>query len=155
MIEKWRDIPDYKGLYQVSSLGAVKSKTKNALKPYTHRDGHLLVVLSKNGTTKTFSVHRLVLFAFIGNCPGGYQACHNDGNPANNKLNNLRWDSNRNNQLDRRRHGKSGREVQRNDGVKFVNATLAAETMGCDPSDIHKVCKNQRHTCAGFKWNYV
>lgn len=60
-----------------------------------------------NGGKKGFSknVHRLVLEAFIGPCPPGMQCCHEDGNPANNNLANLRWDTPKNNTADQVRHG--------------------------------------------------
>lgn len=43
--------------------------------------------------------------AYVGLCPEGFQCCHNDGNPANNKLENLRWDTPKNNTADKRKHG--------------------------------------------------
>jgi hypothetical protein len=50
-------------------------------------------------------VHRLVLEAFVGVCPRGYVGCHSDGDPENNRLSNLRWDSQKNNVADQVRHG--------------------------------------------------
>lgn len=50
-------------------------------------------------------VHRLVLFAFVGPPPGGMEGCHNNGNPDNNALVNLRWDTHVNNLADRKQHG--------------------------------------------------
>lgn len=50
-------------------------------------------------------VHRLVLEAFVGPCPEGMQACHNDGNPSNNCLHNLRWDTAKSNHADKVSHG--------------------------------------------------
>jgi len=41
--------------------------------------------------------------------PDGYQCCHNDGNPHNNRIENLRWDTPKGNNLDKIRHGTSGR----------------------------------------------
>jgi hypothetical protein len=54
---------------------------------------------------KSALVHRLVLEAFIGAAPAGLEACHNDGNPKNNVLSNLRWDTRRENAADRIAHG--------------------------------------------------
>jgi hypothetical protein len=51
------------------------------------------------------SVHRIVLATFVGPCPDGYEACHNDGDPTNNNLSNLRWDTHRSNVDDTKRHG--------------------------------------------------
>jgi hypothetical protein len=65
-----------------------------------------MVFLGKGASRK---VHRLVLEAFVGPCPPGMECCHNDGNPLNNRLDNLRWDTRRSNQLDRNRHGTGSR----------------------------------------------
>lgn len=46
-----------------------------------------------------------MLTAFVGPRPDGMVTCHNDGNPANNNLSNLRWDTQSNNQLDAVKHG--------------------------------------------------
>ena len=51
------------------------------------------------------NVHKLILEAFVGPCPPGLECCHNDGNPHNNKLDNLRWDTKKANWNDRRKHG--------------------------------------------------
>ena len=47
----------------------------------------------------------LVLETFVGPRPEGKQCCHWDGNPANNKLSNLRWGTPQENADDRKRHG--------------------------------------------------
>lgn len=57
------------------------------------------------GRVVRFYIHRLVLKAFIGLPPAGMQACHNDGDPANNRLENLRWDTCKSNAADKVRHG--------------------------------------------------
>ena len=102
--EYWKDVPGYEGSYQVSSLGRVKSKYK-ILKPYREKSGYLQVTISLNGKTKKVRIHRLVLLAFKGRPGSGMEACHNDGDKANNKLSNLRWDTHSANQLDKRKHG--------------------------------------------------
>jgi hypothetical protein len=60
-------------------------------------------------------VHVLVLEAFVGPRPEGMEGCHGDGNPANNNVQNLRWDTPQNNWKDRKRHGR-GCEGERNPG---------------------------------------
>lgn len=70
------------------------------------RGGYQLVRLKQIGEkTRTISVHRLVLLAFVGPCPDGMECCHADGNPANNQLSNLRWDTPKENAADRNLHG--------------------------------------------------
>lgn len=66
--------------------------------------GYLAVVL--RGQVRHY-VHRLVLLAFVGPCPNGMQACHNDGDRANNRLANLRWDTVSANHADKHAHGTS------------------------------------------------
>ena len=59
--------------------------------------------------TKTFSVHVLILTVFVGPRPEGMEACHRDGDRSNNSLNNLRWDTPKNNCADTARHGRSNK----------------------------------------------
>lgn len=49
--------------------------------------------------------HRMVAEAFLGPCPKGLEVCHGDGNPINNRVGNLRYDTHRNNMLDAIQHG--------------------------------------------------
>lgn len=100
--EEWREVTGYK--YEVSNRGRVRS-SRRVRATRTHRDGHIQVTLHKDGTRKTFYVHVLVLEAFVGPRPKGYQTCHNDGDPSNNCVYNLRWDTQASNYNDRRKHG--------------------------------------------------
>jgi hypothetical protein len=63
------------------------------LKPTAQHRGHLAVCLVRGGRKHTRHVHRIVLEAFVGPYPEGLECCHNDGDPANNRLDNLRWDT--------------------------------------------------------------
>jgi hypothetical protein len=47
----------------------------------------------------------MILESFMGLCPEGMEACHNDGNRTNNRLLNLRWDTPKGNCADRKKHG--------------------------------------------------
>jgi hypothetical protein len=50
-------------------------------------------------------VHRLVLAAFVGPCPEGMESCHKNGNPEDNRVENLRWDTHQSNIDDKLKHG--------------------------------------------------
>ena len=118
-IEEWRPVPGHPG-YEVSSRGRVRSLDRvmevgsrwgktvllplkgRMLRQATRPSGHRTLGLT-GGQTR--DVHALVLEAFVGPRPDGMEACHNNGDPADNRLENLRWDTRRENALDRIRHG--------------------------------------------------
>lgn len=120
--EVWKDVKGYEGHYQVSNLGRIKSFKRKEPRIFSRKLGaerrHLVISLLKNGLKLQKLIHRIVLETFIGPCPENMEACHNDGNPLNNKLNNLRWDTHKNNELDRIRHGTWG------EGEKHSRAKL-------------------------------
>lgn len=91
--------------YWITKEGDVFSKHSGSfkkLKPSEDKHGRLRVSLGKGNTQY---VHRLVLLTFVGKCPKGMECCHNDGNPKNNNLSNLRWDTSKANTDDQRKHG--------------------------------------------------
>ena len=116
--EQWLPVPGYEGHYEVSDHGKVRSIERLAwngvgmrrvpsreLKQTARSDGRLHVKLSRHNRTTDFLVHRLVLTSFVGPCPPGLECCHGDADPANNHLDNLRWDTSQENSLDTIRHG--------------------------------------------------
>jgi hypothetical protein len=111
--ERWLPVVGYEGLYEVSNLGRVRSLTvrghlraiPHLMTPKVDRKNHLQLLLYKDGVRKDWSVHRLVLIAFVGPSPPGFDCCHYDGNPHNNRPENLRWDTRRANIEDQRRRG--------------------------------------------------
>jgi len=54
---------------------------------------------------KSYNIHALVAKHFIGPRPEGMVCCHNDGDCLNNHVSNLRYDTQKNNNLDRIKHG--------------------------------------------------
>jgi len=111
MNETWKPIKNYDGLYEISNLGRIKRligyrcRMERIIAPCLDGQGYFYVSLSKNNKRKNHKVHRLVLENFICKCPEGMEGCHNDGNKTNNKLNNLRFDTHKNNELDKIFHG--------------------------------------------------
>ena len=105
MEEIWKDIPGYEGLYQVSSLGNIKSCQK-ILKYRNGKNVHrketimslnksfgqyLTVGLSKNNKRKLYNVHYLVAITFIDNPNNLPCINHKDEDKFNNSVNNLEW----------------------------------------------------------------
>ena len=114
MIEEWRDIEGYEGLYQVSNLGRVKSLDRyvrqryafvfvqgRVLTPMIDKDGYLRVNLYKDTKMKTHTIHRLVAQAFLPNPDNLPQVNHKDEDKTNNFISltnpddsNLEWCTN-------------------------------------------------------------
>lgn len=97
-----RTIPGLPG-YFATSAGHIVNAAGHQLREHTHPRGYKLIYLPVG--SRQLRVHRLVASAYHGPCPAGQECCHNDGDPANNQPNNLRWDTHRNNTLDTVRHG--------------------------------------------------
>ena len=97
MVEEFRDIKGYEGIYQVSNLGRVKSLKRlrvpkeRFLKVNTDGNGYLKVNLSFNGKVKNAVIHKLVAIAFLDHNPNGMITVidHIDNNKLNNRLENL------------------------------------------------------------------
>ena len=116
MDDSYRPIEGFPG-YRVSDSGEVQSCWNRRgrrggmtdiwlpLKPIPDRHGHLAVNLHRDGRKERRSIHHLVLGAFVGPRPPGLICCHWDGDPANNRLGNLRWDTYKANCDDMLRHG--------------------------------------------------
>ena len=92
----WKDIPDYKGLYEISEDGIVRnSNTLRILTPFKRKNGHSRVSLWYNGEREMFYVHRLVIYSFSGR--SGLICEHIDGDRSNAHISNLRYISHSNN----------------------------------------------------------
>lgn len=95
--EQWKAIDGYNGLYEVSSLGRVRSKHSGewrVMKPSKNDNGYLLVDLVKGGkrTRNRSRVHRLVAQAFIPNSDETKTIInHINEDKTDNRVENLEW----------------------------------------------------------------
>jgi hypothetical protein len=119
MTERWLPVVGFEGFYEVSDLGRVRGvdrivKAKLGsqrrqrgiiLRPGLSGTGYWMVRLTKDAIGRSYAVHRLVLEAFAGPCPDDMEGCHNNGDRLDNRLVNLRWDTDRANNIDTVMHG--------------------------------------------------
>lgn len=117
--EQWKPVVGFEKDYEVSDQGRVRSldriakrrdgrtmKVKGRLRKLaTNASGYLFVNMSINGNVTYRRVNRLVLESFVGPCPSGMESLHGNGIRTDNRLENLRWGTVSENQLDSVRHG--------------------------------------------------
>lgn len=118
-VATWKPIPGWEGFYEASDFGEVRSVERMipyrggferwhrgcVLKHKFLRTGHHVVDLQKCGFIRTVGVHRLVLMTFVPSPDCRLLACHDNGNPDDNRLSNLYWGTISQNAHDKRRHG--------------------------------------------------
>lgn len=118
--ETWLPVAAFRGAYEVSSLGRVRSLNRvvggvggsrrtiqgRILSLEAISRGYQTVTLCLGGSQTTFKVHRLVLTAFHPEpVQDGMLALHGDGDCLHNCAGNLRWGSRQENSRDALRHG--------------------------------------------------
>lgn len=180
MKEIWKDIYfvengityDYRGLYQVSNLGNIKSLKygkEKILKPRKSHNGYLFVCLFKNKKRKNLRVHRLVGFMFIPNNDNKPEVNHDDGNKENCCVSNLYWATRSENQkhayehnLQKAKKGSENKQSKRvlqydleGNLIKIWDCVREIERkLNIPNTNICDCCKGKRKTAGGYIWRY-
>ena len=110
--EKWKTIPNYEGLYKASTLGRIKTLSRQVmndkglywiktkiLKPGHSGRGYLSLNLYKDNNVKHYQIAILVARTFMNHIPNGIKIVidHKDNDKHNNRLSNLQLITHRNN----------------------------------------------------------
>lgn len=178
---EWRTVRGFEH-YEVSDDGQLRSWRRKACKwrksqaksnrrespillnPATSPRGYRIANLTNDSAHRMLGVHRLVAIAFLGDppSPDHTDVAHNDGNPSNNHVSNLRWATHQDNQMDMRKHKtmQDGErcitakiteamalEIARRAQVRGQGVVLARE-FGLSKAQISRI-KNQR------RWKYL
>ena len=178
MIEVWKDIKGFEGIYQVSNLGRVKSLDRWVEHPYnggywqlgrirrlgTTRGGYLFVPLRKDGVISAKRVNRLVAEAFLDNYSEDMEIHHIDGDVTNNRVDNLEC-------VDSMEHHDIHKKFKSAIGVNGTEIIILqkikdAKDYGFDPANVSRCCrvaeledghplKKKYATHKGFSWRYI
>ena len=168
MEEIWKDIPGYEGRYQASNMGRIRSldrlvrgvchhtgkefyrKAKGKiLRPGRYcKCGHVSVVLGHGAAGSP--VHRLIMKTFAGEAPEGMEVLHKNGDPTDNRLENLRYGTRTENILDVYRQGKKWRKLSPDDvqAIRFgfycgISGVELAGMLNVSPSSICSIRKGR------------
>ena len=200
-IEIWRDIEGFEG-YQVSSFGRVRSlpkggkgigkgcyRTGTILNGELSKDGQgkIRYMIYKDQKPKRFMGHVLVAKAFHEICGDWFEGCqvhHKDGNPSNNKADNLicltekehrdihvklgyrkgehnYWYGKKipkeviRKQVKKKRKPIIQMDLQGNELVYWFSVTDCERETGMDKAAINRVCLGKQHTSYGYRWCYA
>lgn len=144
MSEVWKDIPGYEGAYQASDLGRIRSLTRQItqksrwgtyftrtvkgriLRPGRYcESGHLSVILKRGTNGKP--VHQLVMLTFKGPTPGRKEIRHLNGDPTDNRLENLYFGTRTENIIDVYKTGKDWRKLTGSQAAEIKQALRSGE----------------------------
>ena len=181
MVEIWKDIEGYEGIYQVSNLGRVKSLNRDVLcnnRYYKHLKGQILKgcighygYLRVSLCSHSFDIHVLVARAFLDNPLNYSDVNHKDENKLNNRIDNLEYCTKEYNNNYGTRNARL-HLTQINDPRKsivveqidlsgmvvaeFPSISEAARTTGICENAIRDVCNGRPHsyTAGGYRWRH-
>lgn len=172
-VEYWKPIPGFEGYYEASTLGNIRSVDRIVKGPKcerfpvrgktkatcTDKYGYLHVCLSKEHKKWYPTIHRLVAMTFIPN-PGNKPCVdHIDCDKLNNRVENLRWCTireNNQNPITRKRHRETIYSEERN---RKISQSLKGHVLSDETkkkiSQSHKLYhkklkENDRTTNNGF-----
>ena len=171
IVEIWRDVRDYEGLYKVSNLGRVKSLeryVKNNICGFLYSKEHILkqskipsgykkVNLSKDGIIVKQYVHRIVAQAFLPNPDNLPEVNHKDENKENNCVDNLEWCSHSYNMCYGSRSEKYSVKVRQfaKDNTligEYSSLTEASKATNISCGNISSCIKGRLKTAGGYIW---
>lgn len=183
-MEEWRTIPGYEGLYEVSSLGRVRSLGKYYYEKYNNKliklysppkmlsqtydiDKYLRITLIKNHKRVRTSVHRVVAMAFIENPDDKPQVNHINGRKDDNRVENLEWCTPQENIIHAHKTGLCGINAMSKPVAKldetgnilevYKSAREATVSIGKKGSNtnISRVCNRGFGRCGGYQWKWI
>ncbi len=158
---EWRTLPS-NPKYLISDDGQVRHRDSDKprrLQPDAR--GYLYVGFWQDRKMRFRTVHTLVAEAFIGPVPEGCETRHLDGNPSNNRADNLKYGTKKENMADREAHGRTRRgelggnaKLPDNDAdfirlgyaAKLFNQYELAAIFGISQAQVSNIVLNKQRT---------
>jgi len=173
--ERWKDIPEYVGYYQISDHGRVKSLEREVPhltsgkltvheKMLSNKTEHSLVSLNKDGIRRAVTIARLVAEAFLPN-PNNYpEVRHKNTYFKNDHYTNLEWSTHsdtiygaiKNNPDSFNLCNKLISQYELNGQLiaSYPSAAEAARQTKLSRSTIAGCAAGKFHTCGDYIWRY-
>lgn len=159
--EEWRPVKGFERIYEVSDLGRIrrikvgKGKTPHIMtNSINKKNGYCYVALSKKGMYRSARVHKVVMDAFNPvftekRYNKNFTINHIDGNKQNNKLENLEWCTQSENQIKAYQTGLQGlhglKVICLDDLKVYESATAASKAInGANGEMVARVCRGKR-----------
>ncbi|MCT0449375.1 NUMOD4 motif-containing HNH endonuclease [Lactococcus lactis] len=172
MIEIWKDVKGYEGLYQVSNLGQLKSLARKVpnnrpvkekiIKLNRTTNGYMQVRLYQHGKTKTVRIHRLVAEHFLKGFLPEFDVNHIDENKSNNCADNLELSTHKENCnygtrtercISYKRIPIKAIRIIDNKEIYFESVREATERLGVN--NISKVLTGKYKQSKGYRFEYA
>lgn len=156
----WKPIPRYAG-YSVTQDGRMRGPMGREMRPMSAGRGHRFILAWRPGVPRKLFVHRAVLMAFVRMPRKGEFALHHNDDPADNRLENLRWGTRLDNARDKIKNGGQARgediraaKLTRHQ-VREIRLRRSKETLrslaaeyGVSHTAIHRAAE-------GIKWKHI
>ena len=162
-MEIWKDLIGYDNKYQVSNLGNVRLKKDNEILKQYNCKGYKYVTLNYENKNHNFRVHRLIAKTFLNDYSDDCVVMHLDNNPQNNKIENLKCGTQKENIQQCYKQGRmcfQGKKVKQYDKkgnfIKMWNTqTEIQNKLGYRQNFISACCNGKKKSAYGYRWELV